>query len=200
MASTPKSKRCYHRVMSGLEKGGDFRFLTLTSSTLSPDTCQRSWRCLYMRLHRRGLIRSYIKVPEPSKNGKQHLHVVIEGDYIAQAMIAELWRKIHRAGVVDIRRVKRGQGKNGLAMDMAKYMAKKSAYRYSWSWSWVWKGFCKDWKALKRLWHYQNSLAEPTDFQGLLRMWRHFLHQKKPRFIRLFLEEWPVPKDYSILD
>jgi len=200
MASSPKSHRCYHRVMSGLEKGGDFRFLTLTSSSLSPDTVQRDWRRLYMRLQRRGLVRSYIKVPEPSKNGKQHLHVVIEGEYIAQAWISALWLKLHRAAVVDIRRVHSGQGKNGLAMDMAKYMAKKHAYRYSWSWSWVWKGFCKDWRALKRLWRYYNSLADPLTFQDLLRMWRHFLHLKIPDYLHKFLEEWPVPKDWSVLD
>lgn len=150
MARTPKSRRCYHRVISGLERGGKFRFLTLTSSRDSPETCQRSWRVLYMRLQRRGLIEGYIKVPELSKNGKQHLHVLFRGEYIAQAMISEMWNKIHGAKIVDIRRVKGGRTKAQLASYMAKYMSKDNFFRYSWSWSWVWRGFVKDWEKLKR--------------------------------------------------
>jgi len=175
--------------MSGLEKGGDFRFLTLTSSKDSPDSCQRSWRCLYMRLQRRGLVRSYIKVPEVSKNGKQHLHVVIEGEYIAQAAISEMWQAIHHAKIVDIRRTYSRDGHKGLARDMASYMARQNAYRYSWSWSWVWKGFVKDWTSLKRLWRYNNQMAMPVPYGGLLRIWRHFLILKLPYYLRSFLDE-----------
>ena len=187
MALNPKSKRCYHRVISGLEKGGDFRFLTLTSSALSPETCQRSWRCLYMRMKRRGYIRSYIKVPEPTKAGKQHLHVIIEGEYIHQAYIAEQWRNIHHAKIVDIRRVRHGNGKHRLASYMAKEMSKNGMFRYSWSWSWVWKGFCKDWAKLKRLWHYHNFYAANIPFSDLLKIWRHFLRQKIPDYLYLYL-------------
>jgi len=200
MALSTKSKRCYHRVISGLEKGGDFRFLTLTSGPDSPEKCQRSWRVLYMRMKRRGYIRSYIKVPEYSKNMKQHLHVIIEGDYVTQAYISEQWKEIHHAKIVDIRRVRNGNGKRGLADYMAKYMSKENAERYSWSWSWVWKGFCKDWKLLKRLWHYHNSFAANIPFEKLLLVWKHFLKQKRPDFLRLYLMQYGPPKDWSYMD
>ena len=196
--SSQKSRRCYHRVISGLERGGSFRFLTLTSSNLSPDTCQRSWRCLYMRLKRRGLVRAYIKVPELSKNGKQHLHVILEGEYIAQAAISEMWQEIHHAKVVDIRRAYAGQNKNGLASYMAKYMAKDNYFRYSWSWSWVWKGFVKDWKALIKVWRYHGAIGPPIPFATFLILWRHFLHQKSPLFLRSFCQAWAVPADFDM--
>ncbi|MBA7707190.1 hypothetical protein ES703_116059 [subsurface metagenome] len=154
---TQKSRRCYHRVISGIERGGTFRFLTLTSSNDSPDLCQRSWRCLYMRLLRRGLVTAYIKVPERSKNGKQHLHVLFRGSYIEQAYVSRLWQEIHSAPVVDIRRVKGGRSPRQVAAYMAKYMSKDNWFRYSWSWSWVWRGFCKDWTRLKRLYRYLNE-------------------------------------------
>jgi len=96
---TQKSRRCYHRVLSGVERGGTLRFLTLTSSNESPDTCQRSFRALYMRLKRRNLIQGYIKVPEMSKNGKQHLHVLFRGSYLEQSLISNWWQEIHHAKV-----------------------------------------------------------------------------------------------------
>jgi len=171
-ATTQKSRRCYHRVMSGLEKGGDFRFLTLTSSNESPDTCQRSFRALYMRLKRRGLISAYIKIPEPSKNGKQHLHVLFRGSYVSQAYISQAWQEIHKAKIIDIRKVHQNRGKRALASYMAKYMAKDGTFRYSWSWSWVWKGFCGDWKRLKKLWYTLNQYSAGYSYADLLRWWR----------------------------
>lgn len=170
-----KSRRCYHRVISGLERGGKFRFLTLTSSNTSPDTCQRSWRVLYMRLKRRGLIEGYIKVPEASKNGKQHLHVLIRGDYIARAMIAEWWKEIHGAKVIDIRRVKGSSTKYQLASYMAKYMSKDNFFRYSWSWGWVWRGFCKDWSNLKKGIRESGAISEEQFRKVLLWLWHMWL-------------------------
>ena len=146
-----KSRRCYHRVISGVERGGELRFLTLTSSNESPDTCQRSFRALYMRLKRRNLIKGYVKVPEKSKNGKQHLHVLFRGSYIEQALISHWWQEIHHASVVDIRKMKAGRNRKAIASYMAKYMSKENVYRYSWSWGWVWRGFVKDWARLKKL-------------------------------------------------
>lgn len=148
---TAKSRRCYHRVISGIERGGQLRFLTLTSSNESPSTCQRSFRALYMRLKRRNLIKGYIKVPEDSKNGKQHLHILFRGSYIEQALISHWWQEIHHAKIVDIRKVGPKRDKKQLAAYMAKYMSKENIYRYSWNWGWVWRGFVKDWQTLKRL-------------------------------------------------
>lgn len=173
--STQKSRRCYHRVISGIERGGTFRFLTLTSSNESPDTCQRSFRALYMRLKRRGLLQGYIKVPELSKNGKQHLHVLFRGSYIEQAMISAWWQELHQAKIVDIRRVRHPGNKKGLASYMAKYMSKENIYRYSWNWGWVWRGFVRDWGKLKRLWRELSSCKYPISFDRLLFFWRLWL-------------------------
>jgi len=186
--------------MSGLERGGQYRFLTLTSSNESPDTVQRSWRCIYMRLQRRGLIDAYIKVPELSKNGKQHLHVLFRGEYIAQALISQLWQEIHHAKVVDIRAVHYRRGKKALASYMAKYLSKESFFRYSWSWSWVWRGFCKHWERLKRLWRYYEYMAGPMPFSQLLWLWRYFLHSRTPALINAFLDEWePTKEQYALV-
>lgn len=173
--TTPKSRRCYHRVISGIERGGVLRFLTLTSSNESPETCQRSFRALYMRLQRRGLLKGYIKVPELSKNGKQHLHVLFRGSYIEQAMISAWWQELHHARIVDIRKVKGGQNPRRIAAYMAKYMSKENMYRYSWNWGWVWRGFVKDYQKLKKYFNWWAGDPVMMDFKGFLRVWRLWL-------------------------
>ena len=172
---TPKSRRCYHRVISGIERGGQLRFLTLTSSNLSPDTCQRSFRALYMRLKRRNLMEGYIKVPELSKNGKQHLHVLFRGSYIDQQLISHWWQELHQAKIVDIRKVNYGGSKQRIANYMAKYMSKENAFRYSWNWGWVWRGFCNDWRNLKRRWSVYSQYTCNATFGLLLQYWRYCL-------------------------
>lgn len=181
-----KSRRCYHRVISGCERPGMLRFLTLTSSKDSPDTCQRSFRALYMRLKRRGLIKGYIKVPELSKNGKQHLHVLFRGSYIEQQLLSHWWQEIHHAKIVDIRKARYGRGNKGIASDMASYMAKANLYRYSWNWDWVWRGFVKDWTRLKRLFRQVEGDICSQNIGHLLRLWRLMLKDFwKPDFTLL---------------
>lgn len=151
-ALTKKSRRCYHRVISGIKRGGRLRFLTLTSSNAAPEDIQRSWRCLYMRLLRRGLVKGYIKVPEISEDGRRHLHILYRGSYIEHALIKHYWNQIHHSSIVDIRLVSPRRSPRALACYMAKYMTKQLAGRYSWSWGWVWRGFCRDWLTYKQWW------------------------------------------------
>jgi len=186
---TPKSRRCYHRVISGIERGGTLRFLTLTASNQSPDTAQKSFKALYMRLKRRGLIKGYIKVPEIGKNGKQHLHVLFRGSYIEQAMISQWWQELHKAKIIDIRAVRRSTNPRKLASDMASYMSKPNSLRYSWNWAWVWRGFVKDWNNLKRLWHQLNHFHPTYTFQWLLNQWAICLKYN----LRPSLEYLPPP-------
>jgi len=162
--------------MSGIERGGTLRFLTLTSSNESPDTCQHSWHVLIQRLRRRHLVLGYIKVPESCKNGKQHLHVLFRGSYIEQALISAWWNEIHHAKVVDIRKTRYARGGKRLASYMAKYMSKENIYRYSWDWGWVWRGFVKDWQKLKRYFSWLESVGRPHKFEAILRAWRQWLH------------------------
>lgn len=140
-------KRCFHRVMSGIEKGGELRFLTLTSSPSSPVDIQRSWRKLQMRMQRRHLITGYIKVTERTKAGLLHLHVLFRGSYVAQEWISKVWKAIHGAEIVDIRKA---YGKTGAASYLAKYMS-KAGERYSWSWGWVYRGFAGTWSRAKQI-------------------------------------------------
>lgn len=185
--TSQKSRRCYHRVISGLQRSGQYRFLTLTSSNTSPDLAQKDWRALYMRLKRRGLIDAYIKVPEPSRNGKQHLHIIFRGQYIAQAVISAYWLEIHHAKVVDIRRIKQNTSRRQLASYLAKYMSKDNLYRYSWSWSWVWKGFCKSWDHLKKVLSRYNDFAGAVDFKTVIAIWDGFVKLKTPRPLERYL-------------
>jgi len=173
---TAKSRRCYHRVMSGLERGGSIRFLTLTSSPDAPKDIQRSWRALYMRMKRRGLITGYIKVPEKTKAGKLHLHILFRGSYIAQALLSKWWQEIHHSKIVDIRSFRPSGGKKRTAGYMAKYMSKENAGRYSWSWGWVWRGFCKDWTYWKRFWRRYFERQGTVPFRHCLLGWQFWLH------------------------
>jgi hypothetical protein len=156
-------RRMFHRVMSGLEKNGNVRLITLTSSRESGDF-QRDFRKLIMRLGRRKLVTSYIRVPELTKTGLRHDHVLFRGSYIEQKFLSEQWEAIHGAPVVDIRRVR---GRRGIANYLANYLAKSPASRYSYSWTWVWKGFVGSWSYLKKI-AYNNSWSS----RHLLTCWR----------------------------
>jgi len=188
-----KSKRCYHRVMSGLERGGDLRMLTLTSSREAPADIQRSWRALYMRLKRRGLIEGYIKVPEPTKEGGLHLHILFRGSYISQRLISKWWGEIHKSTIVDIRFVKLNRGKHKVAGYMAKYMSKESAGRYSWSWGWVWRGFCRHWVIYKKYWWKHFNVEGKTTFRNCLIGWQMWLHGLYSFDIAGMEEDLPPP-------
>lgn len=161
--------------MSGLEKGGSLRFLTLTSSLDAPDDIQRSWRAIYMRMLRRHLIQGYIKCPELTEEGRQHLHVLFRGSYVSQRLLSQWWEKIHQSPVVDIRSFRPYGGKRRIAAYMAKYMSKELAGRYSWSWGWVWRGFAGHWQKWKKWWSYWYERPGKTSFKNCLVGWQFWL-------------------------
>jgi hypothetical protein len=194
---TAKSKRCFHRVLSGITRGGSLRFLTLTSSNDAPVDIQRSWRKLYMRMLRRGLITGYIKVPEYTESGHLHLHVLFRGSYIAQSLLSYWWSEIHDSEVVDIRSVKCHGNPKKVANYMAKYMSKNSAGRYSWSWGWVWKGFCRDWELYKKWWWKFYGNAKGLAFHHCIAGWDMWLKGVWQPDTTVMLEDYlhasPVP-------
>ncbi|MBA7551900.1 hypothetical protein ES705_44451 [subsurface metagenome] len=150
-------RRMFHRVMSGLERSGNVRLITLTSAPASGDF-QKDFRKLIMRLGRRKLVQSYIRVPERTETGLRHDHILFRGSYIEQKYLSEQWAQIHGAPVVDIRSVR---GRRGIANYLANYLAKSPAGRYSYSWTWVWKGFVKSWEGLKKFgWEIGASFEE----------------------------------------
>ncbi|MBA7530547.1 hypothetical protein ES705_22755 [subsurface metagenome] len=174
-ARSKKSRRCFHRVISGLKRGGRVRFLTLTSSDAAPDDIQRSWRCLQMRMVRRGLMAGYIRVPETAHDGRKHLHILFRGAYVEQCLIKRWWQEIHQSDIVDIRLVQLGRQPRRVANYMAKYMSKESAGRYSWSWGWVWRGFCKDWQQWKYYWRQYFERPGYTSFRNCITGWDWWL-------------------------
>ena len=160
ISARKRYRRMYHRCMSGLEKKGDVRLLTLTSRNNARDF-QRDFRCLIKRLQRRHLVLSYIRVPERTESGLRHDHIVFRGSYVDQRYLSLLWSEIHNSPVVDIRRVR---GRRGIACYLANYLVKSPAGRYSYSWGWVWRGFAKSWKVLKGFswemgWSYHRLLT-----------------------------------------
>lgn len=172
-------RRCFQRVMSGIEKGGKLRFLTLTSSPASPVDIQRSWRKLYGRMRRRNLITGYIKVTERTKSGLLHLHVLFRGSFVAQEWLSRVWKEIHGAEIVDIRMA---YGRTGAAGYLAKYMS-KAGERYSWSWEWVYRGFTKTWLAAKRVLTIlrHRAPARAGEFYGaFFRLWRGHVRALTP--------------------
>ena len=170
-ALNAKSRRCYHRVMSGIMRGGVLRFLTLTSSDQAPKDIQKSWHALKERMTRRGLLAGYIKVPEFTQKGKLHLHVLFRGSYIEQRLISEWWSQIHQSPVVDIRAVQLTNRPRKIASYMAKYMTKEMAGRYSWSWGWVWRGFVRDWTLYKRWYWKCVHMPDKHTFKNLIVGW-----------------------------
>lgn len=187
---TAKSGRCFQRVASGLEFDGDLRFLTLTSTRESSPEIQRHFRALMARLKRRGLVTGYIQVPEFTKSGLAHKHILLRGRYIDQVVLSQMWQEIHGSKIVDIRKVRNIHGRRQMANEMAKYMAKDTSGRYSWDWGWVWPGFCRDWQRLKRAWRYWNEWTDKPEasFQDLLWCWRWFLRCHSPDNLRRFLD------------
>jgi len=173
-----RSRRCYHRIMSGLERGGELRFLTLTSSPDAPVGIQRSWRKLYMRMRRRNLVSGYLKVVEKTKSGHKHLHIIFRGSYIDQKLLSYWWQQIHNSKVVDIRQVDLHGSKRKIANYLAKYLIKEASERYSWSWYWVWPGFCRHWAAYKS-WYTHHFINNGLgDFSRLLLGWKWWLQER----------------------
>ncbi|MBA7518809.1 hypothetical protein ES705_10890 [subsurface metagenome] len=187
-------KRCFHRVMSGLEKGGQLRFITLTSAEVQPRPIQESLRRLIWRLRRRGVLLDYIRVIEYTKRGREHVHMIYRGSFIDQKLLSVMWNDIHGAPVVDIRQVRRHRGGlKGVARELAKYMAKDGHRRYSWSWGWVYKGFVKTWMEAKRM-CYQIERFSHREFPyySIYRLWyAHMRGRTSPReFLAYLCFEW----------
>lgn len=182
---TPQERRqarCFHRVISGLEKGGSLRLVTLTSSDQALNPIQQDFRRLIMRLRRRRLLQDYLKVIEIKNPYREHIHMCFRGSYIEQAFLSNLWQHLHQSPVVDIRKVKAGKrNKRGVANYLAKYMSKEMYRRYSWSWGWVYKGFVKVWKDSLRIFRaIQGHFLEAIPFYHFLDLWRLHLRSRSP--------------------
>ncbi|MBA7575140.1 hypothetical protein ES708_16961 [subsurface metagenome] len=153
----------FHRVMSGIEKPGELRMITLTTAKVEDNELfQKHFRMLRKRLLRRGLLVDYIRCREMTKSGLRHEHILFRGSYIEQVYLSHLWAEIHGAPVVDIRKV---HTKAGMACYMAKYASKAIVARTAYSWGWVWRGFCHSWLLVKKLgWQTGSTMAQVLTF------------------------------------
>ncbi len=180
--------------MSGLEKGGDLRVVTLTSSLCVARDIQLDFRVLMARLKRRGLVTGYIKVIEETQSGLQHIHAVFRGRYIHQPWLSDQWREIHGASVVWIERLKGGRrGKHRVGSYLAKYMSKELGRRYSWDWGWVYRNFVATWRRARRLAEDTAVYTrENAWFNSFLRLWQSHLHSGRDpeRWIQYMTTRW----------
>lgn len=156
--------------------------LTLTSSDDAVNPIQRDWRKLQMRLKRRKLMDDYLKVIETKEDGREHIHVIFRGSWIAKWLLSQMWEEIRHSPVVDIRKVWAGKkSKRRVASYLAKYMSKELFHRYSWSWNWVYKGFVGTWQKAKRLFRlFQDAKGGKPTFGQFLSLWQTHLRERSP--------------------
>jgi len=142
---------------------------TTTTAIQKLDQLNANFRTLMKRLRRaypHSTLR-YVKVVELTKKGTPHLHVVLESEYIPQALVSTLWHEISGARVVDIRAIRR---KNGSGKYLAKYLTKWPDFlhnRRRWSAS---PGFLPDTQpprsvlsTLIEKWYYQSQKLEDIE-------------------------------------
>ena len=141
-----RKKRAYRMALSGIQRGGKARFLTLTSSPESPRDVHHSFRILKERLRRRGQF-EYLAVRERTKSGLTHLHVLCRGRFIPQGWLSDAWKSIHKAPVVWITLVNSG---GEASRYVCKYVGKELADRFWWSWRWVYRGASLVWRVAIR--------------------------------------------------
>lgn len=173
-AAGRKFRRSYHRIISGLQRPGRYRLLTLTSSPEAPPDINHSWDILCKRLRRRGLVKAYIKVVEFTKAGRPHIHCLFRGSYIEQSLLSEMWASIHNSPIIDIRQVHAShRDRQASASYLSKYLCKASVSRLSPSNSWLFPRATVAWQALC---HAARSTADyrrtTPNWQLVLSAWQ----------------------------
>jgi len=137
-AGDRRVRRFYHRALTGIAVGGNFRLITLTTSDealAAGKDIHQSWRKLLMRLRRLLGVVEYVGVVEAQPQ-RTHLHLCVRSDFIPQRLLSKLWQEVHLSPIVDIRSIKR--------LDMVRYLAKylsKAFTRYWCSYGWVFRAW-----------------------------------------------------------
>lgn len=113
-----------------MEKATYNRFITLTHKPAGQETkeqalrrMRKSWHMLQRELARKEPSRrlQFVCIVEWTKAGQPHLHVLYHGKYIAQKHLSRLWKHIHGAPIVDIRKV---SADDRTAAYLTKYLTK----------------------------------------------------------------------------
>lgn len=211
MLESRKTRRAYHRILSGLQvhAGESVRFVTLTSSPQSPRPIRQSWRLLVQWFKRRSIRLDYYAVVELTRKGGEHLHALVSMPRMYQWHLSLLWERIHRARVVDIR-LSYSTSKRK-ANYLVKYLAKGAgetespsfcaAYdsyvpapvaipqlRKLWSCSltWAYEGACRVWTHAVHIWRQQHAMP----WRVLYELWgQHLSSNTTPAaFLRLLYD------------
>jgi hypothetical protein len=165
-----KQRRGYRRALSGssiaVRVGDDLRFLTVTSSPVSPRVVQKSLQILVKRIRRKFGKFEYCGVRTSEGHGV--IHLLYRGCFLPVAWIRHAWYEIHRAFEVWITVVDdRKGGIGGISRYMVtQYMSNQSLYvRGSSSRRWIFYGAVRAFRQLLRLSGYVGGLG---DWKGVL--------------------------------
>jgi hypothetical protein len=169
---TPKQKRAYHRLLSGIKRGEAFgeriRFMTLTSAPGSErKRLNKDFAILVKRIRRRFGRFEYWKIR--TNEGHGVIHVVFKGPYLPQRWLSDQWLEIHGAPIVDIRQFRFGSRRLARYL-VGNYLCKQTFERMSWSWNWVFWGFVSVWR----------KLIEELGYPKALEYWNWILSLKDP--------------------
>lgn len=150
---TDSDRRCYSRVMLGLQQPGRYYFLTLTSSPQSPPI-QKGWRAISQWLKREYGRLPWIHVVTSEGCGVIHMVIRLRPRQknIDIKKVRKFWKKVHKATQVKILRVEESKKE-----DLANYLSdqrklKKMGAEMSWQpgiikwgWSpgWIPQGFTR---------------------------------------------------------
>lgn len=179
MSWSPKQKRTYQRLLSGIRRsqngGHKLRILTLTSPPGSDQSpwggriLARRWQVLRKRIQKRYGRLEYFRLRTSEGNGV--LHIVYRGPFIPHAFLKRNWYEVHGAQIVFI------QALYGKSKRIAGYLAShylaghRSFMRQSWSWGWCFRGFVKVWYRLR---------SRSPDLYTALRSWEILLRTRDP--------------------
>lgn len=183
--------RTFFKVISGLRKykkqGKRLRWITLTVSPGNDKDFQRNWRKLIMRLRRKGLVKEYLRVPEKTKNGVRHEHILFLGKFIEQAYLSFLWKKITGDYVVWVSKVV-----SKTAQYLAKYASKCPEWRVSNSRCWVVRRLCGEWEDFKR-----GARELNLPYRDLYKVWTNATIQRVSRLWEYILTWQSVTCDLA---
>lgn len=184
MPLTPKQKRSYQRLLSGITRarnaGEVIRILTLTSPSSHPRTPEggqllaRRFQVLRKSVQRKyGYLLEYCRVR--TDEGFGVLHVVYRAGkkgYIPHSWLKKEWYRIHGANIVFIQKLY-GKNKRIAGYLASHYISRHHSFmRTSWSWSWCFRGFVGMWNQIRR---------NASSLSAAIIEWNILLRTRNPR-------------------
>lgn len=191
MSWTPKQKRSYQRVLSGIKRaqnmGAVVRLITLTSPA-DADTSpwggrrlSKRWQVLRKRIQKQYGKLEYFRLRTNEGNGV--MHIVYRGPFIPHTFLKRNWTEINGAPIVFIQALY-GKSKRISGYLASHYLAGHRRFmRQSWSWGWCFRGFVKVWYRVR---------SGASDLQSALIQWNILLRVRDPA--RYYLEHRKTKK------